>query len=588
MYSRYVDENGFTVDFGENVPATKALNLPSRWDSREHDLVTPVKHQYSLGTCWAHAFCATAESSLIAQGYETKDSIDLSEAHLVFFRQNNYVEGSDMPVQQDRYTTTVDTFEHGGNVVQATATAARWSGLTTEEKYPYSRYSSRMQYEEKDMFVNDYNLVSSAIIDKNNVDEIKQSIMKYGAVQVSMYSNSSNLRYIGGDCYYYQNEKEGTNHAVEIVGWDDNTDASNFKTTPSGNGAWLIKNSHGTGYYNKGYFWISYYDTSLDYFSEIVAKPAGDYDNNYQYDGIMSFAFISTDSLTGITGANVFTAQKHEYIKGCGFNTSTTDATECTVTLYTNLTDAEKPDSGIKAETKTFTSTKRGYYTIDFDNEYEINPGEKFAVTVRYKSLTGGDSYMPCEGNFLSDYVYTCEAGQSFFSDTDESEWQDILTMDVCCNVPIKAFTVDANEPEDVFSQNTLNDNIDVSQKIISGIEPGTKSLDDYILVNNGYSLEYSGVGTGKEVKILNSAGKVIDTYTQLIYGDVDGDGLCDGADAVIIDALLNGLLTDEQLGTVVITAADCSHDGALNQDDRGLVESAGLYLAAINQSFKT
>lgn len=597
MYSKYVDKNGFTVDLGESVPVTKASNLPSRWDSREHDLVTPVKDQSCLGTCWAHAFCAAAESSLIAQGYETKDSVDLSEAHLAYFRQYNYVEGSDVPVQQDRCTSAVDTFTRGGNATQAAATVARGSGFALEEDYHYFTYftdgwndytyQERMQYEEKDMFVNNYNLVSSTTFDKNDIDGIKQSIMKYGAVTVSYYggSNGNDFNKLNGETYRYQNTKTGTNHMVAIVGWDDNIDVSNFKIQPEGDGAWLIKNSYGSATFNEGYLWISYYDTSLKNFTEVIAKPSGDYDNNYQYDGVAVEGGLTMSGSYGIAGANVFTAQKHEYIKSCSFRVFETNSTKCTVTLYTNLTDVTDPRSGTEAETKILTTTRKGYYTVNFDNEYEIQPGEKFAVTVRYQSLTDDVSILPCEHDADTNYSYSYEAGQSFCDYDPDIGWVDVTELGGCGNFPIKVFTLDANEPEDIFTESSLNDNIDLSQKIISGIEPGTKTLNDYSLVNNGYSLEYSAVGTGKEVKILNSAGKVIDTYTQLIFGDVDGDGLCDGADAIIVDLIISNLLTEEQLNAVNITAADCNHDGIIDETDSCLLRNAGLYLAKVNQS---
>ena len=68
-----------------------------------------------------------------------------------------------------------------------------------------------------------------------------------------------------------------TNHAIQVVGWDDNYSRDNFKERPEKDGAWLCKNSWGseTDYkpgdigYNKwgikneegkhtGYFWLSY------------------------------------------------------------------------------------------------------------------------------------------------------------------------------------------------------------------------------------------------------------------------------------------------------------------------------------------
>ena len=51
---------------------------------------------------------------------------------------------------------------------------------------------------------------------------------------------------------YYYNGTAGTNHLVAVVGWDDSFPASNFSTTPAGNGAWLVKNSWGTGWGDGG------------------------------------------------------------------------------------------------------------------------------------------------------------------------------------------------------------------------------------------------------------------------------------------------------------------------------------------------
>lgn len=42
-------------------------------------------------------------------------------------------------------------------------------------------------------------------------------------------------------------KKDGVyvNHAVSIIGWDDNYSKDNFSTKPTNNGAWIIRNSYG-------------------------------------------------------------------------------------------------------------------------------------------------------------------------------------------------------------------------------------------------------------------------------------------------------------------------------------------------------
>ena len=64
---------------------------------------------------------------------------------------------------------------------------------------------------------------------------IKQAIVAYGAVTAYVYVDRTFQAYTGG---VYNNTKtyRYTNHQIQLVGWDD------------GKGAWLLKNSWGTGW----------------------------------------------------------------------------------------------------------------------------------------------------------------------------------------------------------------------------------------------------------------------------------------------------------------------------------------------------
>ena len=116
-------------------------------------------------------------------------------------------------------------------------------------------------------------------------DAVKKIIMLCGSVTTGYYHNFS--------CYnentfsYYQNIKNGTNHAISLVGWDDNYPASNFLITPPGNGAFILKNSWGTDYGEEGYIYISYYDTSLlntTFAIGFIIENMENYTANYQTD----------------------------------------------------------------------------------------------------------------------------------------------------------------------------------------------------------------------------------------------------------------------------------------------------------------
>ena len=93
------------------------------------------------------------------------------------------------------------------------------------------------------MFLTDADLISQ-FRDRNS---IKTEIMRlWRRHHAFLYFN---FHYYNSSTYaYYCLIAFSTNHEVCIVGWDDNYPKSNFKTQPSGDGAWLAKNSYGTSF----------------------------------------------------------------------------------------------------------------------------------------------------------------------------------------------------------------------------------------------------------------------------------------------------------------------------------------------------
>ena len=95
------------------------------------------------------------------------------------------------------------------------------------------------------------------------VSDVKKAILNYGAVSVN-YASSEVEPYFNVETFaYYNNESVPSDHAVAIVGWDDNYSADNFLITPPGDGAWIVKNNWGSNWGDEGYFHISYYGHHL-------------------------------------------------------------------------------------------------------------------------------------------------------------------------------------------------------------------------------------------------------------------------------------------------------------------------------------
>ena len=99
--------------------------------------------------------------------------------------------------------------------------------------------------------------------------------------------------------------------------------------------------------------------------------------------------------------------------------------------------------------------------------------------------------------------------------------------------------------------------------------------------------IEKSGnkIGTGSKIKLTNSYGDIIDEFDIVVFGDTDGDSIYDGNDAVIVSFLANGMLKKEDVGEAVYMAADCNHDGVIDNRDAEILNQAGLLLAEIDQT---
>ena len=127
------------------------------------------------------------------------------------------------------------------------------------------------------------------------------------------------------------------------------------------------------------------------------------------------------------------------------------------------------------------------------------------------------------------------------------------------------------------------------NDKFIYGLAAGLDSIEGYVTASaDGCEVKVtkSGdkIGTGTLVEIYKD-GYLVDTYTVVIFGDVDGDGWYDAQDAYIVSLITNGLLTREQTGEAKYLAADCNHDGVIDGADIEILQNAGLLLGDVDQS---
>ena len=96
--------------------------------------------------------------------------------------------------------------------------------------------------------------------------------------------------------------------------------------------------------------------------------------------------------------------------------------------------------------------------------------------------------------------------------------------------------------------------------------------------------MPYSKLGTGSKAILMHES-EPVQEYTVFIYGDVNGDGWYDGNDAFLVNLIVNGMLSSNDVSEYAWRAADCNHDGIINELDVDLLAGAGLLLDRVNQN---
>ena len=241
------------------------------WGAR----VPPIQYQGGCGSCWAFTGMGTLETSnaIVNDSY-----YDLAEQDILDCARDEY--GSDVGTcSGGRYEEVFDYLTR--------------SGVTGESATPYTYHEQTCESKS----ANRYGVEAWGFVDPNAfsayewlpvaTDKLKDAICKYGALAIVVYVSPAFQGYTGG--VFDEFDSSGVvNHAVNLVGWDDDK------------GAWLIRNSWGTGWGENGYMWIAYRSNRVGTFAAWAVAKEGDGGINKE-NGVFWTKEVTTKNSSGKT-----------------------------------------------------------------------------------------------------------------------------------------------------------------------------------------------------------------------------------------------------------------------------------------------
>lgn len=406
---------------------------PVKYDLREKGFVTPVKNQYKDGSCRSFSSLAAMESFY---KMKTGKDIDLSENNfetrqgLVFNNKSKY----DQPRSgRDRNSDFGYLMSGNGPIIEkedpykpfsqpdmdipnSISEDAYRAGLSNNGPIETNPALSVMGFE----FLRDISKAEINSPEDENLKQIKQAIVKYGAVSSNIYMSHDGQKrfpYQNENCfnkdtsaYFVKKEKNIiSNHAIAIVGWDNNFSKENFVSTnrPTIDGAWIVKDAQGKEFGDGGYFYVSYQTEGIggDPYVFTRVEDPDTYAGIYQHDEMPFTDFMRSDFYSDIGGKtillNAFKPNAGEELKEIGFYTTKRNA-EFEIYLIEDFDKFEEDASDCFDEEEYMELIKKykiydnnmdtkgeheyaGYHTIklsDLNKELKFADNKRFALGI--------------------------------------------------------------------------------------------------------------------------------------------------------------------------------------------------------------
>ena len=432
--------------------------LPARYNLAENGFVTDVKNQQDSGNCWAFAALASLETCVLKASNKT---FNFSVENM-----KNLIE------MYSAYGWKMETNEGGYNGMPM-GYLASWLGPVNATLDPFDDKGTLSPLLDSEMHIQNIYVLPARTSYTDN-DAIKEAILKYGGLYASYYHSAGYLN--SKTNAYYDPYTGNGNHAITVVGWDDNYSKNNFYTAPAGDGAFIVKNSWGSSWGDNGYFYISYYDRVLFAVNKdnqaftYILNDTVRYTKNYQYDVAGMTDYLITGKKT-VWYKNIYNATGNEAIAAVStfFNT----IVDYEISIYVN---------DVLQLTQNGRHEGSGYYTIPLKEYVPVAVGDIFKIVVKLANPQNGYAAVPISEQLSTTRCYYAP-GVSYFSN-DGKKWTDLYdysasayshtyNSQVAC---LKAFTV-ADMQNTTVTLNNITPKVQEFSEIIATVTDGKGKL---------------------------------------------------------------------------------------------------------------
>jgi len=422
----------------DEIPVERAgesATLPNSFDWRDQGKVTSVRDQNPCGTCWVHGTLAAVESKVLI---EESTTYDFSEQNLICCTDPSWV-----------YLIGNRCSAGGWSWLAADTLTKKGTRLESCQPYNTGTIDTEACGDSCQTIrrITDYRVIAWRASAPEVIEPIKSAVYNNGPLAVSYCHDDSHL-YSGSICYW-PNCTQPANHLVCIVGWDDTI----AHPGGGGYGAWIVKNSWGTGWGDNGYFYLCYGSANM---GSVCYFEYQDYDPNetvYYWDeaGWVSDGGYGDNSAWM---ASVFTSNQDGSLSNVEFWTTSNNA-QYDLYVYNG-------SFGSQLAHQTGSCEECGYYSVSLGTPVSLNNGQQFTVAVKM-TTPGYNGPIPLEkkwamgGETLSDPVI--QSGVSFIRHRDSDTWEDAAEEPNPWNVCLRAVVSSGapGEPDITLSPTTFH-----------------------------------------------------------------------------------------------------------------------------------